>query len=299
MRHVYECPMRWADLDLLGHVNNVTYVDYLQEARIDMLTHHAPVRGGEELGEGVVVVRHEVQFVRPLHLRSRPVRVECWVTEIRAATFTMAYEIVEDPGDAEDTEGSAAERVVYVRATTVLTPFVFAEERPRRLSAAEKEVLGRFLHDGPEPTAPLQALAPSEVGSAHRYPLAVRWSDVDAYGHVNNVKYVEYFQEARIKLFEDLGRDREAGRDEWSAVVVATTDIDYLRPVLYDRGAYEVRSWVSRVGRRSYDLGGEVRDAEGSVCARARVVLVSFDLDTERSAPMPAPMRTVLERAVP
>ena len=46
MRHVYECPMRWADLDLLGHVNNVTYVDYLQEARVDMLRAHAPDTGG-------------------------------------------------------------------------------------------------------------------------------------------------------------------------------------------------------------------------------------------------------------
>ena len=41
VRHVYECPMRWADLDMLGHVNNVVYVDYLQEARVDMLRSHA------------------------------------------------------------------------------------------------------------------------------------------------------------------------------------------------------------------------------------------------------------------
>ena len=34
--------MRWADMDLLGHVNNVVYVDYLQEARVDMLRTHAP-----------------------------------------------------------------------------------------------------------------------------------------------------------------------------------------------------------------------------------------------------------------
>ena len=41
--------MRWADMDLLGHVNNVIYVDYLQEARVDLLRHHGPspdVRGG-------------------------------------------------------------------------------------------------------------------------------------------------------------------------------------------------------------------------------------------------------------
>ena len=35
--------MRWADMDLLGHVNNVVYVDYLQEARVDMMRTHGPV----------------------------------------------------------------------------------------------------------------------------------------------------------------------------------------------------------------------------------------------------------------
>ena len=63
--------MRWADMDLLGHVNNVTYVDYLQEARVDMLRVHAPARGGEELAEGVVVVRHEVEFRRAAGLPAR------------------------------------------------------------------------------------------------------------------------------------------------------------------------------------------------------------------------------------
>ena len=285
VRHVYECPMRWADLDLLGHVNNVTYVDYLQEARIDMLTHHAPVRGGEELGEGVVVVRHEVQFVAPLHLRGAPVRVECWVTQVRAASFTMAYEIVGDAAPGED-------RTVYVRATTVLTPFVFAEERPRRITPAEKEVLGAFLEPGPDPTPRLSPLDAALADRAHRYPLSVRWSDVDAYGHVNNVKYVEYFQEARIAMFDRLRRE-----GSWSAVVVAATDIDYLRPVLYDRRDHEVRSWVSRVGRRSFHLGGEVWGPDG-VCARARIVLVTFDLENEGSAEMPDEMRRGLEGAL-
>ena len=137
MRHVYECPLRWADMDLLGHVNNVTYVDYLQEARIDMLVAHAPVRGGEELGEGVVVVRTEIEFRHPLVFRPEPVRVETWVTRVRAASFTMAYEIFD--------EGPDAERTVYATARTVLTPYVFAEERPRRISAEEKAVLERFL----------------------------------------------------------------------------------------------------------------------------------------------------------
>jgi len=129
VRHVYECPMRWADLDMLGHVNNVVYVDYLQEARVDMLRSHAQ-RESDDLTEGVVVVRHEVTYLSPLTLRFQSVKIECWVTEIRAATFTMAYEVFHDDGEAG--------RVVYLRASTVLSPYVFQGEHPRRLTPEER-----------------------------------------------------------------------------------------------------------------------------------------------------------------
>jgi acyl-CoA thioester hydrolase len=136
-RHIYLCPLRWADMDSLGHVNNVTYADYLQESRVDMLRVHAPARGGEELAEGVVVVRHEVEFVAPLVFRFEPVRIESWVTRIRAASFTLAYEILDEQPDGS--------RKVYLRARSVLTPYLFAEERPRRIGAEERAVLEGFL----------------------------------------------------------------------------------------------------------------------------------------------------------
>ncbi len=137
MRHVYFCPLRWADMDSLGHVNNVTYVDYLQEARVDMFALHAPATGGEELADGVVVVRHEVEFVAPLVFRPEPVRIETWISRIRGASFTMRYEILDEVPDGG--------RRVYTRAASVLTPFVFATESPRRIRAEERAVLERFL----------------------------------------------------------------------------------------------------------------------------------------------------------
>ena len=73
-----------------------------------------------------------VEAVRP-----EPVRIESWVTRIRAASFTMAYEILDELPDGE--------RRVYTRARTLLTPYVFAEERPRRIRDEERAVLGRFL----------------------------------------------------------------------------------------------------------------------------------------------------------
>jgi acyl-CoA thioester hydrolase len=277
--------MRWADLDQLGHVNNVVYVDYLQEARVDMLRAHG--RGSGALAEGLVVVRHEVTFLKPLTFDFRPVSIECWVTDIKAATFTMAYEIFHDAGSDD------GERTVYVRATTVLTPYVFAEERPRRITADERAVLEGHLEPDQQPrrrTPPL----PEPVTS--HYPVHVRFSDVDVYGHVNNVKYFEYLQEARIAMLSDLVPRRRF------SVVVAQTDVDYLQPLLFRAEPYDCRSTITRVGTRSMTVESEFRDAPngGAVVARAKVVVVFFDLATNRSAePEPEVREALLARAVP
>ncbi len=151
MRHTYDCPLRWSDMDPLGHVNNVTYVDYLQEARVDMLAVHPPSSGARDLNEGMVVVRHEVEFVRPLVFREAPVRIELWVTEIRAAAFTLAYEIFDDLPDG---------RRVYARASTVLSPFVFASERPRRITADERHALESFLEPPADRTSQAEEARP-------------------------------------------------------------------------------------------------------------------------------------------
>ena len=276
MRHVYECPMRWADLDMLGHVNNVVYVDYLQEARVDMLRSHAQRESGE-LTEGVVVVRHEVTYLSPLTFRFRPVKIECWVTEIRAATFTMAYEVFHDDG-----EGG---RVVYLRASTVLSPYVFQGEHPRRLTAEEQKTLETY-YEPPEarPRPDRFTVARTETG---HYPIHVRFSDVDVYGHVNNVKYFEYLQESRIRWYAALARDLDIPRMHF---VVAQTDVDYRLPILFRPEPYDCWTQLGRLGRRSMTVESEICDGD-TVLARARVTTVFFDLDAQRSVEPPAVLR--------
>jgi acyl-CoA thioester hydrolase len=288
VRHRYECPLRWADQDLLGHVNNVVYVDYLQEARVDMLRTHGPAAQTGRLAEGVVVVRHQVHYLAPLAFRFRPVTIECWVTEIRAASFTMAYEVFHDTDEG---------RRVYLRATTVLTPYVFASERPRRLSDTERAALEAFLDPAPRlPRAdPSVSSGPRREKVGH-YPVHVRFSDVDVYGHVNNVKYFEYFQEARILYTARLWRDLPEARAR-VANVVAQTDVEYRRPILFRPEPYDSWSWLSHVGRRSMVIESEIYDG-GSVLSRARVAMVFFDPETQRAVAPPDELREPLLAAL-
>ncbi|ANH38784.1 acyl-CoA thioesterase YbgC [Nocardioides dokdonensis FR1436] len=288
MRHRYECPLRWADLDLLGHVNNVVYVDYLQEARVDMLRHHRGEASAEGLVEGLVVVRHEVSYLAPLVFRFAPVSIECWVVEIRAASFTMGYEVFDEHEDGS--------RTVYLRASTVLTPYVFTHERPRRVSAEERLVLEAYL--GTETPSPRPARSAPHHEELGHYPVHVRFSDVDIYGHVNNVVYFEYIQEARISLMARLWPDpREASA---GSMVVARTDVDYRVPILQRQAPYDAWSWVSHVGTTSAVIETEILDGD-VLLARARVVMVFVDADTGRSRP-PAPehrdpLAAMLQRA--
>ncbi|WP_405057121.1 acyl-CoA thioesterase [Kribbella sp. NBC_01505] len=134
-RHVYECPLRWGDMDAFGHVNNGKYVDYLQDARVDFLFRTAADLGADALETGLLVARHEVQYRAPLHFRPEPVRIELWISEIRAAQFTVDYEIF----DPEPT------RKTYVEARTKLVPFDFAANRLRRITPEERVVLERLV----------------------------------------------------------------------------------------------------------------------------------------------------------
>lgn len=143
-RHVSYVPLRWADMDAFGHVNNVVYLRYLQEARVDMLFIHAPKHGAEQLVSGVVVARHEIGYRVPLLFRAEPVRVETWVTRVGHASFDLGYEVL----DLDE----SGRRTVYAVASTVLVPYDLDTQRPRRVAAAERAVLDAFLEpDGPVP----------------------------------------------------------------------------------------------------------------------------------------------------
>jgi acyl-CoA thioester hydrolase len=116
----------------------------------------------------------------------------------------------------------------------------------------------------------------------HRYDCHVRFSDVDVYGHVNNVKYFEYYQEARLAFLMSLGRD---DGERGFSLVVARLDVDYKRPVLFRPEPYLVESRVSRIGTSSFDVSAEILDGD-VLLSRARATMVTFDQEAQRARPL-------------
>ncbi|WP_329457839.1 acyl-CoA thioesterase [Streptomyces sp. NBC_01497] len=139
-RFLYRCPLRWADMDAFGHVNNVVFLRYLEEARIDFMFRLAPGDGSASFSGGSVVARHEIDYKLPLVHRYEPVPIELWVTEVKAASLTVAYEV-------KDVASEDGPERVYVRASTVVVPFDLDAQRPRRITAEEKFFLQKYRDD--------------------------------------------------------------------------------------------------------------------------------------------------------
>ncbi|WP_375431519.1 acyl-CoA thioesterase [uncultured Friedmanniella sp.] len=270
-RHHYLCPMRWGDMDAQGHINNSAFLDYLQEGRVDFLL-GGPPEMGQLLETGVLVASHQVEYLAPVTFSERPLRLELWVDQVGASRFAVGYEVYD--GD-----------VLAARARTTATPYDLAAGRLRRLTEVERGCLTGAM-DTATPLRPLARLPVTEP--AHRYPLVVRWSDLDSYGHVNNVKFYDYVQEARIAVMRaTLGWQPE---DVW---LVARQDLEYRRPLDFRIAPYEVRTSVSALGRRSFTLAAELGDpADASVYATARTVVVG-------TAPLTPDQRAALSRWAP
>lgn len=133
-------------------------------------------------------------------------------------------------------------------------------------------------------------------------PIRLRWSDLDAYGHVNNAEMLRLLEEARIIALwstdeptadvdsgEAIGGstavlDGRPGADTLS--LIARQEIEYLTPIPYMRKPLDVQLWVGRMGGASLELCYEVWSPAGSdpatLYARAATTLVLADAATGR-----------------
>ncbi len=130
-------------------------------------------------------------------------------------------------------------------------------------------------------------------------PVQLRWSDMDAYAHVNNVEMLRLLEEARIEVFwrhpdgpdgapPEGGRPTaviDAGPGALTSTLVARQEIQYVRPVPYRRAPVVIELWIGHLGGASLDVCYEVRDvpsrADGSTLyAKAITTIVLVDSAT-------------------
>ena len=132
MRHKCQLQIRWADLDAFKHVNNATYLVYMQEARADFTWFSRIARGEEPLLADMVVARAEVDYLSPIHQTGTTLEVEIYVEKVSNSSFVMVYEMFQGG-------------TLRARGKTVQVGVDMETEKARRLRDTEREFLNQYL----------------------------------------------------------------------------------------------------------------------------------------------------------
>jgi acyl-CoA thioester hydrolase len=128
----------------------------------------------------------------------------------------------------------------------------------------------------------------------HKSVQPIRWSDMDMLGHVNNVVYFRYMEQARIEWLYALAGDR--GYRGGEGPVIVNASCNFRVPLVYP-GTVEVRMWLGDPGRTSVGSFYELwKDGKSYADGAAKIVWI--DTATGRPQPLPDAIVAPLRAAV-
>ncbi len=125
--------LRWGDLDAYGHVNNVAYARFLEEARVRTFwlgSGREPTgmeryfRGDDPAGPKMLVANQQIEFLSVLEYTEHPITVELWIGKLGGSSLEVHYEIV---------DGAQSERTVAARAVSTIVIVDGTTMRPMHL----------------------------------------------------------------------------------------------------------------------------------------------------------------------
>ncbi|AZZ48880.1 acyl-CoA thioesterase [Rathayibacter rathayi] len=134
--------------------------------------------------------------------------------------------------------------------------------------------------------------------------IPLRWSDFDAYAHVNNAEMLRLLEEARIQAFWKPDSPQAGGmatavldaRPGASSIsLIARQEIEYLAPIPYMRAPIDVELWIGRIGGASLEVCYELYSPAGVVprvlFTKAATTIVLVTARTGRPERIPEELR--------
>jgi acyl-CoA thioester hydrolase len=115
--------------------------------------------------------------------------------------------------------------------------------------------------------------------------IPIRFSDMDAFGHVNNAVYLTYFEIARSNYW------REIVQWNWdeTGIILGRSEINYLKPITrHDQIACYVRT--TRIGNSSFDVMHvlvKLNPNGEEICTTGKTVCISYDYGANKSVKIP------------
>ena len=126
------------------------------------------------------------------------------------------------------------------------------------------------------------------------HPIEVRYGDLDPQGHLNNSKYLTFFETGRINYFTHLGLFTPGQSFMDVDVIMAEARVTFHAAVQFGTPV-KVGVRTSKLGNKSMTVEQNIVNAEtDEVLASGQVILVAFDYRTNKTLPIPREMREAI-----
>ncbi|NLX91977.1 MAG: acyl-CoA thioesterase [Firmicutes bacterium] len=132
-------------------------------------------------------------------------------------------------------------------------------------------------------------------GYAYKLERRIDWFEIDFRGHVNNVSFIYYVQEARVEFFHKIGLMQSQAKEKEGPVLASIT-CNYYRPLFYP-GKICVYSRVSEIKNTSFIVNHAIYNDRNEMAAEAKDILVYYDFVKENKLIIPDKLRMKLEKA--
>jgi len=127
-----------------------------------------------------------------------------------------------------------------------------------------------------------------------KLPLRIDWSEMDLFGHVNNVAYFKYIQASRVNYWELTGLAASFGETRIGPILLST-GCQFIKPLHYP-GSIVIEARVEFMKTTSFGIHHRVLNEAGEVAAEAHDVIVTFDFNKNEKTALQAEFRGAVER---
>jgi acyl-CoA thioester hydrolase len=124
--------------------------------------------------------------------------------------------------------------------------------------------------------------------------LRIDWSEIDLFGHVNNIAILKYVQAARVNYLEAIGL-MQSQAEAKIGPILASTSCQFCKPLFYP-GQVTVHSTVDEINNSSFRIRHAIFNNGNEIAAEAQDIIVLFDFRKQNKLTIPNSLRERIEK---
>lgn len=124
--------------------------------------------------------------------------------------------------------------------------------------------------------------------------LRIDWSDLDYFGHVNNVSFFKYIQAARVNYWDEIGLT-QSHLETNIGPLLASCQCDFKQKLKYP-GEVIIHSRVHFIKNTSFGIQHQLYNHNNALAATATDILVMFDYNENKKIQVPINLINIIEK---